>query len=51
MRAFRRRLVFEEPSPPDEQVMREVHERYRGEVAALSELLGRDMLSFWGYDA
>jgi hypothetical protein len=31
--------------------MREVHERYRGEVAALSELLGRDMLSFWGYDA
>jgi len=43
------RLVFREPSPPDEALMLELRRRYRGEVAALSEYLGRDLISEWGY--
>jgi Sulfotransferase family len=47
----RRRLVYGSPRPPDETLMRELRWRYRGEVVALSEYLGRDLVSLWGYDA
>ena len=30
--------------------MRELRRRFKGEVVALSEYLGRDLVSLWGYD-
>ena len=45
-----RRVVFGRPEPPDEQLMRELRVRFKGEVEALSEYLGRDLLALWGYD-
>jgi len=47
---LRRRLVYGSPRPPDETLMRELRERYRGEVVALGEYLDRDLVSLWGYD-
>ncbi|MHB8233333.1 MAG: sulfotransferase family protein [Solirubrobacteraceae bacterium] len=38
------------PSPPDEDLMRELRRRYKSEVVALSEYLDRDLVSFWNYD-
>ena len=46
----RRRLVYGEPRPPDEALMRQLRQRFRGEVEALSDYLGRDLVTFWGYD-
>ena len=43
------RLLYAPPAPPDEVLMQELRERFRPEVAALSEYLGRDLLSEWGY--
>jgi hypothetical protein len=48
--ATQRRLVFAEPPPPDARLMEELRARYAGEVRALSEFLGRDLVSLWGYD-
>jgi hypothetical protein len=45
----RRRLLYSQPAEPDEALTRELRERFRGEVAALSEYLGRDLMSLWGY--
>jgi len=45
----KRRFVFTEPEPADEQFVDELRERYRDEVAALGDYLGRDVLSLWGY--
>ena len=50
LRAGWRRLVYTEPSPPDERFMRELRRRFAPEVVALSEYLGRDLVSLWGYD-
>jgi hypothetical protein len=44
------RLVLGKPEPPDEQLMLELRGRFKGEVAELSEFLGRDLLALWGYD-
>ena len=40
------------PPPPaaDEQFMDELRRRFKGEVVALSEYLGRDLVALWGYD-
>lgn len=48
--ATQKRIVFDEPEPPDEELMRELRRRYKPEVVALSEYLGRDLVSLWGYD-
>jgi Sulfotransferase family len=48
--AIRRRLIWSEPKPPDERLVRELRRRFSGEVAALSEYLDRDLVSLWGYD-
>ncbi|HXB65442.1 MAG TPA: sulfotransferase [Solirubrobacteraceae bacterium] len=48
--ALRRRLVWGSPQPPDERVVRDVRRRFSGEVEALSEYLGRDLVGLWGYD-
>jgi hypothetical protein len=50
-RSFRRRVVYGRPQPADERVMSELRARYRGEVEALGEYLGRDLLELWGYDS
>jgi hypothetical protein len=47
---LRRRAFYSEPRPVDEALMRELRVRFKGEVAALSEYLGRDLLTLWGYD-
>ncbi len=49
--ATQRRVVFAEPQPPDEELMRELRRRFKGEVVALSEYLGRDLVTLWGYDS
>ncbi|HWX44905.1 MAG TPA: sulfotransferase [Solirubrobacteraceae bacterium] len=49
-RAMRRRLVWGRPQPPDERFLLELRERFKGEVVALSEYLGRDLVALWGYD-
>jgi hypothetical protein len=48
---MRRRIVFATAQPPDERLMLELRRRFKGEVAALSEYLDRDLLSLWGYDS
>jgi hypothetical protein len=54
MRGFVRRrwrsVAFDEPSAPDEQFMRELRLRFKPEVQALSDYLGRDLVRLWGYD-
>jgi hypothetical protein len=47
---LRRKLVYGEPPPPDEQFMLELRRRFEPEVVAMSEYLGRDLVSLWGYD-
>lgn len=46
----KRRIVYSDPGPPDEQLMLELRRRYKGEVEAISDYLGRDLVTLWGYD-
>ena len=48
--AFRTRVVYGQPPPPDEALMLELRRRYKHQVVELSEYLGRDLVSLWGYD-
>ena len=48
--AIERRAQVNSPRPPDEQLMVELRRRFKGEVVALSEYLGRDLVALWGYD-
>jgi hypothetical protein len=50
LHATQRRVVYADPLPPDEGLMVELRRRFKGEVVALSEYLGRDLVSLWGYD-
>jgi hypothetical protein len=50
LKIVRDRAVLGEPDAPDEQLMLELRRRYRPEVEALSEHLGRDLIELWGYD-
>ncbi len=43
-------LVYTQPAPPDERLMLELRRRFKPEVEALSDYLGRDLVSLWGYD-
>jgi hypothetical protein len=47
---LRRRFVWGEPQAPDERFALELRRRFKGEIVALSEYLGRDLVSLWGYD-
>ena len=47
---IRNRMLFTAPSAPDQQLMLELRRRFRPEVVALSEHLGRDLVTLWGYD-
>jgi Sulfotransferase family len=51
LRAAQARLVFADPHPPDEELMAELRVRFKPEVVALSEYLGRDLVTYWGYDS
>lgn len=46
----RQRLLYSAPPAADPQLAAELRERFRGEVDALSEHLGRDLIALWGYD-
>jgi hypothetical protein len=48
--AAQRHLVFAGPREPDEELMLGLRRRFKGEVVALSEYLGRDLVALWGYD-
>jgi hypothetical protein len=50
IRFTQRHLVQGRPQPPDERLLLELRRRFRGEVAALSEYLDRDLVALWGYD-
>jgi hypothetical protein len=44
-----RRLLTTAPPPRDEELMLELRRRFKPEVVALSDYLGRDLVSLWGY--
>jgi hypothetical protein len=44
-----RLAVDREPPVPDQSLMSELRDRFRGEVVALGDYLGRDLVSLWGY--
>jgi hypothetical protein len=46
-----RRMVYGEPDPVDEELMLELRKRFKGEVAAIGDYLGRDLIALWGYDS
>jgi hypothetical protein len=48
---LRERVLMGAPRTPDDSVMLELRRRYEPEVVALSEHLGRDLVSLWGYDS
>jgi Sulfotransferase family len=50
LRATQRHVLFAEPRAPDERLMAEMRRRFKPEVSALSEYMGRDLVSLWGYD-
>jgi hypothetical protein len=50
LQTVRKRVVFGEPQPADEDFMLELRRRCKPEVVALSEYLGRDLVGLWGYD-
>ena len=49
--ALRRRVLYARPAAADEDLMLELRRRFHGEVVALSEYLGRDLVAEWGYDS
>jgi hypothetical protein len=44
------RVVFTEPEEIDASLMAALRAQYAGEVRALSDYIGRDLVSLWGYD-
>jgi Sulfotransferase family len=46
-----RDLVFVEAPPADTEFMLELRHRFKPEVEALGDYLGRDLVSLWGYDS
>ena len=50
LRTVKRVVVDKQPPPPDERFTGELRRRFKGEVVAASEYLGRDLVSLWGYD-
>jgi Sulfotransferase family len=49
--AIENRMQWGKPHPPDEELMRDLRVRFKGEVAALSDHLHRDLIGLWGYDS
>jgi Sulfotransferase family len=51
LRRISRRLTYSEPAAPDADFALELRRRFKPEVVALSDYLGRDLVSLWGYDS
>lgn len=51
LRVTRTSIVHGAPRPVQEDFKLELRRRFRPEVVKLSEYLGRDLVSLWGYDA
>lgn len=49
LRIAQRRLVVAEPPVRDERLAAEIRSRFKPEVVTLSEYLGRDLITLWGY--
>jgi sulfotransferase family protein len=49
--ATHRHILVGEPESPDAELMLDLHRRFKAEVVALSEYLGRDLITLWGYDS
>jgi Sulfotransferase family len=47
---LQRRLIYREPEAPDAELMDAMRRRFAGEVAALGDYLGRDLVTLWGYE-
>jgi Sulfotransferase family len=45
-----RRVAYNDSPPLDEEFMLELRRRFKPEVEALSDYLGRDLVTLWGYD-
>ena len=43
-------LAYGPQRPADEQLMLELRRRFKGEVQAAGDYLGRDLVTLWGYD-
>jgi hypothetical protein len=50
LRMAQRTFVYGAEPPRDEALMSELRRRFKPEVQALGEHLGRDLLALWGYD-
>jgi hypothetical protein len=50
VRSLRRKVIYAEPAPVDESFILELRRRFKGEVEATGEYLGRDLVGLWGYD-
>jgi len=50
LRVTQQRVVHAPPPAVDERFMNELRRRFAPEVTALSDYLGRDLVSLWGYD-
>jgi Sulfotransferase family len=48
--SIERRAQLTQPDSSDEELLRGLRRRFKGEVVALSEHLGRDLVTYWGYD-
>ena len=46
-----RRIRYIDTPPPDQRLMLDLRRRFKPEVQATSEYLGRDLVSLWGYDS
>ncbi len=51
LEVVRDRAMFGKPPEEDPELMTELRRRYKHEVVALSEYLGRDLVAQWGYDS
>jgi len=45
-----RNAAYEPQAPADDVLALELRRRFKGEVEAASEYLGRDLIALWGYD-
>jgi Sulfotransferase family len=50
VRSVRRRAMMGETPPLDAQFALELRRRFKGEVEALGDYLGRDLVRLWGYE-
>jgi hypothetical protein len=50
LRAANYPVLVADDRQADKQLMLELRRRFKGEVVALSEYLGRDLIDLWGYD-